>query len=172
MADERRLRTPRKEIPHLFETGQRCSSEDLGKMLLAGQAEVRFEGLNTMPMFRRFAKKFTRTHEGYIGHNDNGLVETTFTGPGYFRISDSTDGEALFDYRDVPTAAPNHWPTIRSNRIPPYLFTYGNMVDAVRIISDDLVAGKAHRYRHSGPVDLAQAKVIDVFFLLVRASKP
>lgn len=163
------LKTKRKEIPHLFESGQSCTAAELGKFLLAGQSEARFEGINSMPMFRRFAKKFTHTHDGFIGHNDNGALESAFSGPGYFRLADSAEGEALFDYRDVPNGAPNHWPKVRSNRIVPYRFVYGNMVDAVRLVADDLVAGKAHRLAQSGAASLSHAKEMGVYFLLVRS---
>lgn len=162
------LQATRAQITTLFEQASPCSARVIGDRLLKGSAEVRLEGLNTMPFFRRFAKKFARTQQGLIGHNDNGSLEAFFSGPGYFRVAEARDGEAIFDYRNVPTEAPAHWPKVASNARVPYRFVYGNMVDAIRAVSDDVFVGKAFRLGGNAPVDWTHAKAIGVYFVLAR----
>lgn len=159
---------PRTAIADIFDKAPMCGAQELGSRLLAGRREAFFDGINSMPLFRRFAKKFATADDAFFGHNHNGAIESLFSGPGYFCIAEASDGEAVFDYRNLPATVPNDWPEVKSNLRFPYRLVYGNMVDAVRVVSDDIFVGKAFRVPGTGPVDWSKGSSIGVHFVLVR----
>ncbi len=83
--------------------------------------EVRHLGLNTLPAFRVFEKRFCRLPgedptrpAALAGYNFQTMRPVT--GPGYFMArEDPETGEVLVDYRRLPDRCPPDWPSIRSN---------------------------------------------------------
>jgi hypothetical protein len=113
--------------------------------------EVRHLGLNTLPAFRVFEKRFCRppdqdptapaTLAGY-----NFQTMSPITGPGYFvAVEDPDRPEVLVDYRRLPDRKPADWPTIRSNERGLAQFVYGFMVDRLRRVSEHVTVGSAAR---------------------------
>ena len=117
----------------------------------AEQEEVRHLGLNTLPAFRVFEKRFARPPgedpakptrlSGY-----NYQTMSPVTGPGYFEAVDDEDrAEVLVDYTRLPATVPPGWPAIRSNERGLARFVYGFMVDRLRRVSEHVTIGSASR---------------------------
>ncbi len=111
------------------------------------------EGINSLPLFRRFQKRFAALADGQdpLGYNHQPLA--WLTGPGYFKVSASKDraGEVLFDYTALPERAPSGWPPIQPNDQGFSALVYAGMVDVMRRISRDLFVGAAYKQgRRSG----------------------
>ncbi len=113
--------------------------------------EVRHLGLNTLPAFRVFEKRFCRLAgedpekpETLAGYNFQAMQP--LTGPGYFvAVEDSQTREVLVDYRRLPASKPEEWPAIRSNERGLSRFVYGFMVDRLRRVSEHVTIGSAAR---------------------------
>lgn len=113
--------------------------------------EVRHLGLNTLPAFRVFEKRFCRLADqdaqspsALAGYNFQTM--SPLTGPGYFvAIDDPGRGEVLVDYRRLPEHKPDAWPEIRSNERGLARFVYGYMVDTLRRVSEHVTIGSAAR---------------------------
>lgn len=113
--------------------------------------EVRHLGLNTLPAFRVFEKRFCRlagedaaSPAALAGYNFQTMAPVT--GPGYFVAVEDTDTrEVLVDYRRLPEAVPADWPAIRSNERGLSRFVYGFMVDRLRRVSEHVTIGSAAR---------------------------
>ncbi len=156
-------RLSRKALGELY---QHCASaptatlaEFMPSALPAGQTLI-FSGLNSLPLFRRFEKRFTRTARGTIvGYNFQ--LMSLFTGPGYFTV-EQAGSEILFDYTKVPAQSevPADWPRVRPNNRGLSHFIYKNMHDFCRRVSRDVVIGQATRL----------GKPIGQYFVLVRGA--
>jgi hypothetical protein len=126
--------------------------------------EVRHSGINSMPLFRRFEKRFLRAPSGVApagrlwGYNHQAMQAVT--GPGYFVVDEPTDGEELtIDYHEVPPVRPrDDWPAVRGNDGFPSNLVYGFMRDGMRRVSADVCAGRACR----------RGKQMNTWFALVR----
>ena len=112
---------------------------------------VRHLGLNTLPVFRVFEKRFCRP-EGEDPASPTALAGWNFqamrpvTGPGYFvAVEDEATREVLVDYRRLPETRPSDWPEIRSNERGLSRFVYGFMVDRLRRVSEHVTVGSASR---------------------------
>jgi len=113
--------------------------------------EVRYLGLNTLPAFRVFEKRFCRlpgedatAPSSLAGYNFQAM--SAITGPGYFvAVDDSDRREVLVDYRRLPERKPVDWPRIRSNERGLARFVYGFMVDRLRRVSEHVIIGSATR---------------------------
>ena len=113
--------------------------------------EVRHLGLNTLPAFRVFEKRFCRLAgedpakpEALAGYNFQTMQPVT--GPGYFvAVADTDTREVLVDYRRLPTAKPEAWPAIKPNERGLSRFVYGFMVDRLRRVSEHVTIGSAAR---------------------------
>ena len=113
--------------------------------------EVRHLGLNTLPAFRVFEKRFCRlpgedatAPSALAGYNFQTM--SPITGPGYFVAVDDPDHrEVLVDYRRLPASKPADWPRIRSNERGLARFVYGFMVDRLRRVSEHVTIGSATR---------------------------
>lgn len=106
---------------------------------------VRFSGINNLPLFRTFEKRFIRTKSGAIfGFNFQRL--SALTGPGYFRVVQS-GSELLFDYTALPMPGdvPADWPAVQPNHRGLSRFIYKNLHDFCRRVSSDVVIGHATR---------------------------
>ena len=113
--------------------------------------EVRHLGLNTLPAFRVFEKRFCRLPDAppedpgaLAGYNFQAMQPVT--GPGYFvAVEDENTREVLVDYRRLPDTRPVDWPEIRSNERGLSRFVYGFMVDRLRRVSEHVTIGSASR---------------------------
>ncbi len=134
-------------------------AEFLPENLAVGETAI-FSGLNSLPLFRLFEKRFTRTQNGaVIGFNFQ--LMSFFTGPGYFTVVPAGN-EILFDYTQVPGAAeaPADWPKVKPNNRGLSHFVYKNMHDFCRRVSRDVIIGRATRL----------GKPIGQYFVLVRGA--
>jgi len=135
-------------LPVLFERCEKApplALEDLVPAMLPAGQTVIFAGVNNLPLFRTFEKRFTRTAGGaVIGYNFQSM--SPFTGPGYFSVVPS-GAELLFDYTAVPAASavPEGWPKVQPNDRGLSNFIYKNLHDFCRRVSRDVVIGHATR---------------------------
>lgn len=113
--------------------------------------EVRHLGLNTLPAFRVFEKRFCRA-AGEDREDPSALAGYNFqtmqplTGPGYFvAVEDEATREVLVDYTRLPASTPADWPAVRSNEKGLSRFVYGFMVDRLRRVSEHVTIGSAAR---------------------------
>jgi hypothetical protein len=111
--------------------------------------EIIHGGSNSLPMFRRFEKRFCRPPEGKSserlwGYNHQ---STSFaTGPGYFVCYAKGAGEVLIDYLQVPEGPPPAgWPKILPNSAGLSRFIYHQTQDTIRGVSAHVSVGRASR---------------------------
>jgi len=141
--------------------------EDLVPKTRSDLEEVRHLGLNTLPAFRVFEKRFCRLPGESVEHpaalaGYNFQTMAMVTGPGYFvAVEEESTREVLVDYRQLPTTAPTSWPTIRSNERGLSRFVYGFMVDRLRRVSEHVTIGSAAR----------KGKDLGSYFALTRADE-
>ena len=124
----------------------------------AGQTAI-FCGLNSLPLFRTFEKRFTRLPSGaVVGYNHQ--VMSPLTGPGYFTITPAPRGELLFDYTATPPAdaVPTGWPAVRGNGQGFSRLVYKDLHDFCRRVSRDVIIGRATRL----------GKPMNQYFILAR----
>jgi len=124
--------------------------------------EVLHHGINSLPMFRTFAKVFCRPPSGareLWGYNRSGGFVETVVGPGYYVAYETSEGEVLVDYTRLPTGKPEHWPAIIPNEARLGRFVYAHMQDALRSVSKHVTIGRAIR----------NGKVADNWFALCRS---
>lgn len=126
--------------------------------------EVVHEGHNTLPVMRRFQKRFCRPSpdqaptDKQILWGYNQQMMKALTGPGYFvAYADDDSGELYIDYRELPTERPDQWPKITSNKARLGRFVYHGMVDRLRRVSEHCTIGRAYK-----------GKPMDAWFTLVR----
>jgi hypothetical protein len=123
---------------------------------------VRHFGLNSLPAFRVFEKRFYRVTPGsdagagIAGANFQTL--SPLTGPGYFVVRTGQPGELLVDYNHVPSEAPKGWPAIAPNDRGRQRLVYGFMIDTLRRVSEHVSIGRAAR----------KGVEIDAYFVLCR----
>lgn len=136
---------------------------DLGHLVPTDVAEgvpVRHVGVNSLPLFRRFEKRFMRAPggAGLWGYNHQAM--RWLTGPGYFVVAPGRPAEDLcIDYHSVPDGDPGSgWPAVRGNEGFPDRFVYGFMRDHMRRVSDHVSIGRAER----------KGRMLDTWFALVR----
>lgn len=108
-----------------------------------------FEGKNSLPVFRRFKKVFYRDSEGNVcGYNANPLLVRLTIGHGYFVVGTNPHAPGLeiqIDYTRVPKEKPPGWPQVKSNDVFPTMFVYGGTKDNLRLVSKDVVIGRAYK---------------------------
>lgn len=129
------------------------------------EATLVCDGINSLPVLRRFQKRFTAGAPGAdpIGHNHYALA--ALAGPGYFRVKASSDrpGEVVFDYTGTFDKTPPGWPMAQGNDQGLAKFVFGGLTDTVRRVSRDLVVGAA--WKQGRPTG-------DYFALVVTAWRP
>lgn len=128
--------------------------------------EVIHWGMNSLPAFTHFQKRFCKPEEGdkkLFGYNQNG--EVWAIGPGYFVLHEPTDsrtevneGELDIDYTQTPSGKPTSWPEIAKNESGLGKVVYGGMIDVMRGISKHVSIGRAFR----------GGKFADNYFVLCR----
>ena len=120
-----------------------------------------WEGVHSLPMFRRFQKRVTATDnaEHLAGYNEQAMK--WLTGPGCFTVRATTDdepGSIVFDYTITPTVT-----IVGCKRVLPAnrglsRLAYGGMLDFMHRISRDVVIGRAW----------VKGKETNNYFVLVR----
>lgn len=169
MSPEARLRTVtrlgRRQLAPLFEAAAVNPPLRLEEIVPAETpplVQVIHEGKNSLPLFKRFQKRFCRppaalngAHElwGY-NHQWYGAV----TGPGYFVCHHQADGELVVDYYRLPPDRPPAWPPVIPNSARLSRFIYYQTADVIRRVSRHVVIGRAFR----------KGKPFDAWFALVR----
>ncbi|MEM9174094.1 MAG: hypothetical protein AAGC67_02580 [Myxococcota bacterium] len=147
-------RLGRREQRDLYEKVEGYAPVGLADLVPPGRAdleEVRHLGLNTLPAFRVFEKRFCRLPgtdadrpDRLAGYNFQAMAFVT--GPGYFvAVEDENTREVLVDYNRLPEAHPGDWPEVRSNERGLSRFVYGFMIDRVRRVSEHVTIGSAAR---------------------------
>jgi len=119
-----------------------------------------FDGKNTLPLYTRFQKVFYRTPDGRIaGYNNSHAA--WIAGWGYYITEQSwkNQKELAVNYMKQPKDKPANWPEIKSNTAGFSRLVYGNMVDFLREVDDDVLIGKATRKGE---------KEMSSYFVLVR----
>jgi hypothetical protein len=119
-----------------------------------------FEGKNSLPAFTRFQKVFYRTQDGKIaGYNNAGIGG--LIGWGYYIAEPSARDkkELAVNYKKLPEDKPAGWPEIKPNTSGLSRFVYGNMIDFLRWVDEDVLIGKATRHGE---------KEMDNYFVLCR----
>jgi hypothetical protein len=135
----------------IFEAAKGFRPLDIDFLVPGGAVleEVIHEGHNTLPMFRRFEKRFVKIEgESYPVGGYNHQSMEAFTGPGYFTVTKGEtdhEGELVIDYRTVPRTKPASWPEIRSNDSGLAALVNGGMVDYLRGISSHVSIGVAFK---------------------------
>jgi hypothetical protein len=124
------------------DAGEPLTVEHMVEGVAAGQP-VHWYGLNSLPLFRVFEKRFVKMGDMVVGYNEG--ATRILVGPGYYgcRIDPALPRELLIDYTITPKEKPAEWPTIRGNRGPISFLVYGNMYDYCRKVSDTVVIGHA-----------------------------
>lgn len=107
-----------------------------------------YEGRNSLPMFTRFQKRFTRMGGVVVGYNHQTL--SFVTGPGYFVVKPPTGQgplgqEAYFDYTEAAPGEPAGWPAYKPNTAGLSRAVYAHMKDYVRKVARGVVVGKAYK---------------------------
>jgi hypothetical protein len=131
----------------VFEPGETI---DLNHLVPADCDEgvaIHHMGVNTLPAFRHFEKRFARATGNPAeiwGYNHQTFA--WLTGPGSFVVHEKgSDNEpALFiDYRSIPKGSIDGWPAPKSNDKGIAKLVYGGMQDYMRKVSDRVSVGRA-----------------------------
>ncbi len=139
----------RSAVPDLFEraAGRPVGLDHFVPPEVPTGTPVRHHGINSLPLFRKFEKRFVRPAGsgrlwGY-NHQAMGFV----TGPGYFVVEEAAPGQELaIDYYQVPDGPPPAgWPPVRRNETFPTSLVYGYMKDFMRRVSRHVSVGRAHK---------------------------
>jgi hypothetical protein len=153
---------PGRALGRLFEQveGQAVGLEHFVPADVAQGVPVRHVGVNSLPLFRRFEKRFMRVPGGGNLWGYNHQAMRWLTGPGYFVVAPAGAGEDLcIDYHSVPDGQPGAgWPDVRGNEGFPDRFVYGFMRDHMRRVSSHVSIGRAER----------KGRVLNTWFALVR----
>jgi hypothetical protein len=125
--------------------------------------EVIHQGKNSLLLFSRFQKRFSRPP------GDTGLRELWgyneqefrfFTGPGYF-VAYEQGKDVIVDYTRVPAAKPDSWPAILPTSARLSRFIYHGTNDLLRRVSQHVSVGRQRKGEQPR----------DAWFVLVRKGK-
>ena len=162
--EEVRSLAPR-DVARLYERAAGCPAgfEHFVPQGVGPGQPVRHYGINSLPLFRRFEKRFMRAESGeerLWGYNHQPRMG--ITGPGYFVVDPPAAGdETVIDYVHVPSAQPGAgWPPVAENHGFPASLVYGNMRDRMRRVSEHVSVG--HAYKHGNPMKAWFALVREV----------
>jgi len=121
--------------------------------------QVRHFGRNTLPVFKLFEKRFCELPEAdreservLWGYNEGST--RSIVGPGYFvcRVAEEgAPGAVVIDYEQLPSHAPEGWPTLTPNERGLSRFVYAYMQDYLRRVSEHVTIGRAYRHGKESP---------------------
>ncbi len=108
-------------------------------------------GINTLPLFRKFQKRFCISGDETIGYNEG--FTRKFIGPGYYVAHTTADNAAwtpigtyVVDYFMVPSGSvPDGWPTVVPNSKGLQMFVYNKTRDFMRRVSSHMSIGTAYK---------------------------
>lgn len=114
-------------------------------------------GRNGLPRFNRFEKRFARLGSQVVGYNHNDEIGGPFNflmrrlvGPGHYVAYDGPDGGVWVDYRELPTQQHPAFPPLIDNEHGVRGLVFGNMVDVVRRVSNQVFVGNAYKDKSPG----------------------
>ncbi|WP_156040684.1 hypothetical protein [Chondromyces apiculatus] len=107
-----------------------------------------YEGRNSLPLFSRFQKRFTRMGSSIVGYNHQTM--SFVTGPGYFVVKPPSGTapapeELYFDYTEPPPGEPAGWPAYKPNTAGFSRAVYADMKDYMRRVARGVIVGKAYK---------------------------
>jgi hypothetical protein len=115
--------------------------------------EVIHHGINTLPIFRKFQKRFCHTADaGEIGGYNEGILRPII-GPGYYVLHETggnSDWEArgtlVVDYFMIPDGAVvDGWPRVKPNSSGLQVLIYNKTRDFMRRVSHHVSIGEAYK---------------------------
>lgn len=112
-------------------------------------AEAIHDGVNSLPLFRVFQKRFFRDRSGRVAGYNPGPFNWATT-PGYFTVRQQ-DGHLFFDYESLPEQVPEGWPRPTPNKRKLGRFVYYGLRDEMRRVSRHVCIGCV--FRHGRPID-------------------
>jgi hypothetical protein len=134
----------------LFEAAKGFREGDLGFLVPPDRGtleEVIHDGINTLPLFRSFQKRFTKDESASVfGYNEQ--TWSWFSGPGYFSVrlgEGEHAGELVIEYSKIPSHKPSSWPAIRDNDGGTRALVFGRLTDYVRPISAHVSLGSGYK---------------------------
>jgi hypothetical protein len=137
----------------LFElaTGRACHLDgDFVPSSKPPLTEVIHWGINSLPTFRKFQKRFARsksTARHAVGYNEQTMK--LFTGPGFFTaredLIESKGPTVVVDYTLLPSEKVESWPPILSNKARLSRFVYNGTMDWMWKVSNNVSVGRASR---------------------------
>ena len=112
---------------------------------------VRHYGRNTLPVFKKFEKRFCRAPSdaespGLWGYNEGSTRGVV--GPGYFicRLTNGDErGDVVIDYTQIPSGKPDAWPALQPNERGLSHLVYSGMEDFMRPVSQHVTIGRAYK---------------------------
>ena len=113
------------------------------------------EGMNSLPMFNRFQKRFMLRKGEVQGYNHQAMA--WFTGPGHFTMF-QTDRESGIDYVRHPADVPAEFPPLARNDSGLSSLVYGGTQDWCRRVARNVIIGEARK----------GVKPIGAYFMLIR----
>lgn len=156
LGHEGRVHTIRTWTKHhqqaLFEAAKGYMPLDLDFLVPSGVGPlvpVIHEGVNTLPMFKRFQKRFVKLDRSAFpigGYNHQSMQ--ALTGAGYFGVTKGEgehEGELVIDYSKIPTQKPASWPELKSNEGGLAGIVNGGMIDYLRGLSSHVSIGVAYK---------------------------
>lgn len=119
----------------------------------ADQTEVIHHGINTLPVFRKFQKRFCSTAaDGEIGGYNEGILRPII-GPGYYVLHETAGnpdwearGTLVVDYFMIPDGAVvDGWPRVKPNSSGLQVLIYNKTRDFMRRVSAHVSIGEAFK---------------------------
>lgn len=148
------LRFPGRLQSKLFALARGFRPARVADVAPAPGAPAIMELRNSLPLFNLAQKRFFRPDKGAleaVGYNHTPPFARFFVGPGYFRARDSDDGEVVIDYTVLPEIKAPGWPAIEPNAGRLRGVTYGDQVDYLRCVAEEVYIGTAYqRGKHRG----------------------
>ena len=136
---------------HAVVGAPRVSTDEMVPPDYPAKRPVIFHGKNSLPAFTEFQKICFRPADSDGGPMAWGYNETKirgWIGAGYYVLHDTPAaqlGGAAFDYTQLPRSTLPAWPEVRTNMAGISRFIYGNMLDYMRRVADEVYIGAAVR---------------------------
>lgn len=158
-------RAHQRALFELAAASEPLTAEDFVPATVPDLVPVVHRGLNSLPLFRQFAKPMTRRDGGIFGYNEG--ATRWLLGPGYFVLHGTADhpewverGAQVVDYWQTPEGAvPEGWPRIWPNWFGLQVLVYHQTRDFMRRVSSRVTVGAAYKWE----------RPLDSYFVLVRS---